>query len=203
MSTIGERIRMLRKDRNLTQEEVGKYIGTTKQTLFKYETNIITNIPIDKIDLLSKLFNVSPGYIMGWEKTNLQLRSLKEDNQSKSVPLLGNIAAGTPILAEENIERFFVLDTYVHADFALRIHGDSMIDEGIYNEDIVFIRQQPDVENGEIAAVLIDDSATLKKVYKQNGTLILQAANSKYQPRIYNEGDIRILGKLAAILNIK
>lgn len=67
MSTIGERIRKLRLERDLTQEEVGNYIDTSKQTLYKYESGIVTNIPSDKIELLSKLFDVSPAYIMGWE----------------------------------------------------------------------------------------------------------------------------------------
>jgi len=118
--------------------------------------------------------------------------------QTKKVPLLGEIAAGEPILATEDFKTYVEIDDALHVDFCLKVKGDSMIDARINDGDIVFIRKQPEVENGEIAAVLIDNEATLKRFYKNNGGVILKPENSKYQPKYYTEKDfkdIRILGK--------
>ncbi len=118
------------------------------------------------------------------------------------IPLLGNIAAGTPILAEQNIEEYFNLDSSIKADFALRVRGDSTIKANINSGDIVFIKQQVDIENGEIGAVLLEDEATLKRIYKEDGVLTLQPENDKYAPRHYTDGNIKILGKLVASLKL-
>lgn len=117
------------------------------------------------------------------------------------LPILGTIAAGQPILAEEHIEDYFNIDSSIRADFALKVKGDSMINAGIQQDDIVFIRKQNHLENGEIGAVLIDEEATLKKFFKDNGSIILQAENNKYAPIILRNGHIHILGKLIAVLN--
>lgn len=125
--------------------------------------------------------------------------------QTKAIPLLGDIACGEPILAEENIEDFVKLDKDIPADFALRCKGDSMINDRIFDGDIVYIRQQPDVENGEIAAVLIDNEATLKRVYKYPHRIELRAANPTIQPFEYSEDEmntVRILGKAVAFTSI-
>ena len=114
------------------------------------------------------------------------------------VPLLGQIAAGEPILATEEFKTYVEIDSTIKVDFCLRVKGDSMIDARINDGDIVFVRKQPEVENGEIAVVLIDNEATLKRFYKNNGGVILKPENSKYPPKHYTEKDfrdIRILGK--------
>ena len=121
----------------------------------------------------------------------------------KKIPLLGEIAAGQPIYADEHIEEFLPVDDEVKADFALKIKGDSMINAQINDGDIVFIRQQSDVDNGQIAAVLIDDSATLKRVYHMDGVIQLQAENPQYPPMIYSKNncdECRILGLAVAVL---
>ena len=157
----------------------------------------------DNIFLLSKALDIDPSWLMGKNVSMNGIDYKKKQSSFISVPLLGNIAAGLPLLAEENIEDYFNIDTKIKADFALRIKGNSMINAGIYNNDIVFIRSQCELENGEIGAVLIEDSATLKKFYKDNGTIILQSENKDYQPQVFTEGNIRILGKLVAVLNIR
>lgn len=207
-SNTAERLQQIMKMRGLKQIDI-----LEKSKLYSEDSGIFLNKNDlsqyvsgkvepgqNKIYILSKTLNVDPAWLMGFD---YKQEEIGFDVSVNSIPIIGTIAAGTPILADENIESRFNLDASIHADFGLKIRGDSMIEAGIYDGDIVFIRQQPDVENGEIAAVLIDDSATLKKVYKNNGTLVLQAANSKYQPMIFNSGEIHILGKLAAILNIK
>ena len=124
------------------------------------------------------------------------------------VPLLGTIACGEPILAQENIDTYVNVPDDIKCDFTLRCKGDSMIGARIYDGDIVYIRQQPDVENGEIAAVLIDGietEATLKRVYKGDGQITLMAANEKYGPYVYVGDDInrvRIIGKAVAFTSM-
>ncbi len=126
---------------------------------------------------------------------------MEEEKDVRNVPLLGRIAAGLPILAEENIEDYFAIDSRIKADFCLKVRGDSMVDLGINNDDIVFIKRQASLENGEVGAVLIDDEATLKTFYKNGNSIILQPANKAYEPMVFTSGNIRILGRLVACLS--
>ena len=161
---------------------------------------------------MSQTLDVSEAWLMGYDvPMDRNAASAEMDNTlhlpsniipvppaSKTVPLLGTIACGVPILAEENLDGEVSLPDFIHADFALRCKGDSMVDARILDGDIVYIRKQPDVENGEIAAVLIGDEATLKRVYKYPGQVVLQPANPKYAPLIRAGeaiNEMKILGK--------
>lgn len=122
---------------------------------------------------------------------------------TQKIPFLGSVACGQPIYAEEDKESYIVLGTNIKADFCLRAQGDSMIGARIHDGDIVYVRKQEAVDNGEVAVVLIGDEATLKRVYyyPDKQKLLLQPANPKYEPFIYvgDELDqIRILGKAVA-----
>lgn len=122
----------------------------------------------------------------------------------KNIPLVGTIACGTPTLAEQNIEQYIKMDEEINADFALRCKGDSMINARIFSGDIVFIKQQPIVDNGEIAAVLIDSEATLKRVYVYNNRIELRPENPTFPVLNYENDtlkDIRILGKAVAFIS--
>lgn len=138
---LGEKIKQRRLELNLTLEDVGKLVGASKSTVMKWETGYIENMKRDKIALLAKALNVSPLWVMGLTDLKSNLTS------TKAIPLLGTIAAGIPSLAEENIEEYFNINASLKADFALRIKGNSMISAGIFTNDIVFIRQQCDLEN--------------------------------------------------------
>ncbi len=119
----------------------------------------------------------------------------------RSIPLLGTIACGEPILAAENIEDAVDMPAHIRADFALRCKGDSMINARIYDGDIVYIRQQPTVEDGQIAAVLIDDEATLKRVRLFSDHIVLEPENPQFRPLVFWEHDmdqVRILGLAVA-----
>ena len=193
---INKRLEIRRKELNLTLEQVGNLVGVSKSTVLKWETGFIENMKRDKIQLLANALRVSPLWIMGLEE---------EDSKhiiEKGLPILGTIAAGTPILAEQNITDHFQIDSSIKADFVLKVKGDSMINIGVHTGDLAFIHKQDMVEDGEIAAVLIDEEATLKRFYRQNGTITLIAENSNIPPRNYTSGDIRILGKLVAVLNV-
>lgn len=207
--TVSERLRSLRIQKGMTQEEVGKYVGATKQNIYKYETGVIENIPISKIEKFARLYGVTPSYILGWEDENGDLiignAGIKNivPIQKKKIPLLGNVAAGEPIYADQHIEEYLPVDDDMNADFALRIEGDSMINAGIEDGNIVFIRKQPDVNDGQIAAVLVDDGATVKRVYKFDSYVQLMPENPKYKPMIFNDencGVCKILGLVVAVL---
>lgn len=189
--TVGERIKRRRKELDLSVDDLADKLGKNRATIYRYESDEIENLPLNILEPLAKALGVTPAYLMGWESEVYTI-------ETKKVPLLGTIAAGEPIFAEENYDAYIEVENGAPIDFCLKVKGDSMIDARICDGDIVFIRQQPEVENGEIAAVIIDDEVTLKRFYRNNGGVILKPENGKYQPRFYNERnfkDIRILGK--------
>lgn len=199
MSTKGSRIKEAREKIGMSQTNMADRIGVSKQTLYKYENDIITNIPSDKIEEISALTGVSPAYIMGWE-TN-QLPSEVIELQTKNLPILGSVACGKPIFDPSDGVQIKVPSSF-HADFGLYARGDSMIGADIHDGDLVFFVQQPSVENGQIAAVFIDDEVTLKRVYYQQGErLVLQAENSSVPPIIIEGPDlntVHIIGRAIA-----
>lgn len=205
---FSEKIKSLRLERGLTLEEVGKRVGVGKSTVRKWETGAIANMRRDKIAKLAEALNTTPGYLMGWEASpqdetcfsaiRVPGNLIPLPKTNTTIPLLGEIACGQPILAEENYSEVVPVPDYVHADFALRCRGDSMVGARILDGDIVYIRQQPDVEDGEIAAVLIGDEATLKRVYKIPGRLQLRPENPSYSVMEYADSEldqVRILGR--------
>lgn len=205
---FSEKIKSLRLERGLTLEEVGKRVGVGKSTVRKWETGAIANMRRDKIAKLAEALNTTPGYLMGWENSpqgetcfssiRVPGNLIPLPKTNTTIPLLGEIACGQPILAEENYSEVVPVPDYVHADFALRCRGDSMVGARILDGDIVYIRQQPDVEDGEIAAVLIGDEATLKRVYKIPGRLQLRPENPSYSVMEYADSEldqVRILGR--------
>lgn len=203
--TKGERIRDRRKALKLTQTDLAKALGTTKQNIYKYEMGIVSNIPSDKIEALSRVLQVSPGYLMGWglEPDGSMPDNLTAIPAMKKVPLVGTIACGQPILATEHKGEFADMPPQVNADFALRCKGDSMVNARIFDGDTVYIKAQPLVENGEIAAVIIQDEATLKRVYYTPGAdrITLRACNPMYPDMEFSGAElerIQILGKAVA-----
>ena len=208
MASVADRIKQAREKSGITQVDLAVKIGVSKQTLYKYENGVITNIPSDKIEQIAELTGVSPAYLMGWvEDTPSDLPSNVLTITKKKFPLLGSIACGEPIFADEDFEGYVEAGANIDADFCLRANGDSMIGARIHDGDIVFIKQQPLVENGQIAAVLIDDEATLKRFYydKANQIIQLMAENPAYPPIIKMQTDlesIRILGRAIAFQSI-
>lgn len=184
----------------LTLEDVGKACGVSKATVLRWESGEIENIRRDKIGKLSKILQISTSALLGMDEANDTMFPIGASPLPRMVkkPRLGVIACGNPILAEENIDGYDDVPENIDCDFTLECKGDSMINARINDGDIVYIKQQPTVENGEIAAVMVDDEMTLKRVFLYADKVVLQAENSKYEPYIYvNEelNNIRILGK--------
>ncbi len=205
---MGKRIRELRSKNNMTLEEVANGVGVGKSTVRKWETGIIANMRRDKIAALAKTLHTTPAYLMGWEdEPQTPPHADLKPATKRRYKYLGEIACGEPIFANEEYETYIDLDTDIKADFVLKAKGDSMINARIFDGDIVFIHEQPDVNDGEIAAVIIDDEATLKRVYKYEDHISLNAENPIYKPIQvrYNDGkNIRIIGRaIAATIQLK
>ena len=199
---------------NLSQREFARLCGVTNSSisLLIKGTNPKTGEPIKQtLDTLKK-------YAAGMGMTSNEL-ALEADDidielsfdalpdnilpmpKMKKIPLLGTIACGEPILAEENIEEIISMPEYIAADFALRCKGDSMINARIFDGDVVYIRQQRTVNNGEIAAVLIGDEATLKRVRLSSDRMILMPENPTYDPLVFlgeEMNEVQIIGKAVA-----
>ena len=198
--TIGERIKQRRLEIGLSVDQLSDIIGKNRATIYRYESNEIERFPLDILYPLAEALRTSPAYLMGWEETAPPTNIIPMPEMRK-IPLLGRIACGAPILAEEHIEEYIDIPKNIHADFALTCQGDSMINARIFDGDIVYIRQQDTVDSGEIAAVLIDNDATLKRIWIYEDHVSLEPENPQYRPIVLwgeEMNTVRILGKAIA-----
>ena len=201
---LKEIIKIKREELGLTLEEIGKIVGVSKTTVQRWESGEIKNLRRDKIGKLANALGVSPSLLLGdmpsEENTPdiFKIPGIIPVPSGKKIPVIGTIACGTPILAQENIEDYIETSPSDKATFALRCKGDSMAPR-LLDGDIVLIHQQPTVENGETAAVLIGEEATLKRVYIRDGSITLAPENLNYEP-IHLTGEdmsnVSILGKV-------
>jgi len=175
------------KSKGLTPYKVSKETGVSQATVTNWKNG--SYVPkYNKLKKLADYLNIDISELMG------------EGGEVHRVPIIGRVACGAPILAEENIEGYAPQCYGVSADFCLFAKGDSMINARIYDGDLVFVKKQSMVQNGEIAVVLIEDSATLKRVYyyPEQNKLILNPENPKYEPLVYVDDEleqVQILGK--------
>ena len=197
---IANKLHKLRRERGLTLDELAERVGTSKQTIHRYENGTIANIPKSKVESLARALGVTPSELMGWTEYG---EGGFMPLTVKRLPILGEIACGEPIYATEEHESYVTAGDGLDADFCLRAHGDSMVGARIMDGDIVYIRSQCQVDNGEIAAVIIGDEATLKRVYfyPDEGKLVLSPENPRYAPLVYLRDEldsIKIIGKAVA-----
>lgn len=199
MSRFSDRLFHLRNESGLTQEDLSnnlneKYgLDINKGMISKYEKGI--NVPgFTFIDYLADYFGITTDYLMG----RTDNKYFSDNVGGKQIPILGTISAGQPIMVNENVVGYE--HSSDNCDFCLKVKGNSMTGARIYDGDIVFVHKQPDVENGEIAAVIVDgEEVTLKRVYKVNGTVILHAENPEYKDLVFSKKDfkqVKILGKV-------
>lgn len=203
MSNFSERLEEALYLRDMTPAELSRATGIGEGAISQYRKGICKAAQRN-LEKISQALSVPIPWLMGVsdERTPPIPTDLIPASFGK-IPLVGQIACGTPILAQEHIEDYVDLPKHIRADFALSCKGDSMIDAGIQNGDIVYIRAQSIVENGQIAAVMVDGGeATLKRFYSDKNTVQLIAANPKYPPMIFIDEDIenriRILGLAVA-----
>jgi len=200
MKTFGHKIKELRKESNLTQEELLKVINEkynrsiSKSMISKWENDREEPQKFTDVSAIADFFEVKADYLVG-----ITDDKYGEEIKYKMVPILSTIAYGVPISAQLDIQGYeYVIPSDV-SNFCLKIKGDSMINARIFDGDTVFFKNQPDVENGEIAAVQINGEAvTLKRVYKIDGNIILRPENPNYKDIIFSKKDkkdFKILGK--------
>ena len=198
MSELSTRIRQRREALGISQEELAQRMGyRSKSSITKLEKGV-NDIPRAKVDELAQALETTPAYLMGLQTAACPPPGFEPLPAMVQVPLIGSIACGSPITAEQNIEGSIGVPAAWHADFALTCHGDSMAPT-ICDGDIVCIRCQPEVEQGEIAAVRIGEEATLKHFHRQGDAVMLLADNSAVCPPMIYTGqqldEIQIEGK--------
>ena len=190
MSNLGERIRELRKKAGYTQSEFiellrNRYeLKADRVMLSKWECS--TQSPhIETLKCIADAFGVTLDYLNGVEeRVSLKLKNIAPVYETK-MPLMGKIACGTPIECNNEYDIETLSGDKISGDFCLIARGDSMINARIFDGDIITIRRQPTVENGEIAAVAIGDEATLKRVYYIDNGIMLAGENPAYKPMVY------------------
>lgn len=203
--TVGERIKELRNSLGMSQVDFADRINVSKQTLYKYENNIITNIPSDKIESAAQIGNVSPAYLMGWD---INVKEKKESiKQGVIINVYGRVAAGIPIEAIQDIidEEEIPEELAKTGDFfGLRITGDSMSPD-IHDGDTVIVRRQDDAETDEIVVALVNgNDGVCKRLKKYSDSIALISNNPSYEPMYFSKDEIdtrpvRIIGKVVEL----
>ena len=187
MSELSTRLLLRRKELGLSQEELAQRMGyRSKSSITKLEKGV-NDLPQAKLEELAAALETTPAYLLGLDTPCTPPPGFEPLPKMVRVPLIGSIACGTPITAEQNIECYIGVPAAWHADFALTCHGDSM-SPTICDGDIVCIRCQPEVEQGEIAAVRVGGEATLKHFHRQGSTVMLIADNTAVCPPMVYTG---------------
>ena len=207
MGTFGQRLKELRNDRGISQNELSKYIGVSKSSVNMYERDE-REPGFETLEAIADFFNVNMDYLLGREPDCKKppARPLPSNliplQPMKKIPVVGQIACGTPILAEQNITDYIDLPQHIYADYALICKGNGMVNIGIQDGDTVYIRQQNEVENGQIAAVMVgDDEATLKRFYFNGSAVQLIAENPSIAPLLFSGAEmerVRVVGRAVA-----
>ena len=188
MSELSTRLRLRREELGLSQEQLAQRMGyRSKSSITKLEKGI-NDIPQSKLEELADALETTPAYLLGLDMPCPPPPGFEPLPKMVRVPLVGSIACGTPILAEQNIESYIGVPAAWNADFALTCHGDSM-SPTICDGDIVCIRCQPEVEQGEIAAVRVGEEATLKHFHRQGDAVMLLADNAAVCPPMFYAGE--------------
>ena len=177
-----ERIRERRIALGMTQQQLADAVGFKSRAAVNKIEKGLREINQRNVMAFAAALNTTVPYLLEGKTDPAIPQGFVPMPEMETVPLLGEIACGVPILAQQNITELIPKPARIHADFALVCKGDSMIGAGIEDGDIVYIRQQDTFENGQIAAVRIGDEATLKRVYRNGDTVVLNAANPAYAP---------------------
>lgn len=200
------------QEKGISLSELARLSNIGKSSIHDY-INGKTTPKQNNIFRLAKALNVSEAYLMGWsdkkelnpvpKSDGFKLSDIKEIINTKKIPLLGAICAGNGLFAEENLNRFVVVDTEsIKADYALTVSGDSMVEANILDGDIAFFKKDFVFESGQIYAVVIkgENVGSIKKVHQKEDKLILEACNKNYSPDIYDVDDVHICGKYKGLL---
>ena len=205
MLELYKNIKRRRQQLKMTQTDLALKMGyADKSMIAKIEKGNV-DLPQSKILAFANVLETTPSELMGWDYEAEPTETV--DNIYKldriKLPFLGKVACGEPIFADEDRESYIMVGTDIGADFCLQCQGDSMINARIHDGDIVFVKKTDIVENGEIAVVIIDDEATLKRFfyYREQNLVILKPENPKYQDIILTGeqlNQVRVIGRAVA-----
>lgn len=201
---VGERIYNLRKRKNMSRVDLGTKLGLHETTIKKYEDGGIKSLGTDKLKDFAIALDTTIEYLMGWGNgTSIFVAKetgiLRQSAFKKSIPVLGKISAGLPLLAIENIERYEEVEDET-MDYALIVQGDSMIGARIYPGDVLFVSRDVDYQNGDIVVALINGyDATVKRFYKYADEIILRPENPTMKELHYNLDEVTLLGKVKEV----
>ncbi|MGX7111446.1 LexA family protein [Gemella cuniculi] len=200
------RFKQCLKEKNIKQAELARSTKITPSSISDWSKGKYTP-KRDKLLAIAEYLSVNPNWLVG-ECDNMEIESSNNfidddaediiDNISK-VPILGTICAGDGVYIEEEYDDHIFIDQGMRADFALRVKGDSMIEAGIFDGDLVFIRQQNSVRNGKIAAVRLTEwnEASLKKIFVKNDNVILYPCNPDYEPIVTR--NVEVIGECVGV----
>jgi repressor LexA len=200
---IGRRIRELREKRSLIAEDLAGILKVSKSTIYMWEGGNRTP-DIFQLMAIADFFNVDLDTLTGREMKS-ELQYVFSDNDTVRVPIIGEVKAGYDLLADQNIIGYeFVPKSMLNGGeyFYLKVSGNSMIDASISDGDLVLVRRQPAVDEGQIAVVLLENNeVTIKRIHYQKGELvILRSENTEYPPRLFKFADIKIQGLVKQII---
>lgn len=196
--TLGDRIRLRREKLRISQEELATRLGyKSRSTIAKIESGE-NDLTQSKIVAFAEALNTTARWLLDYDDSDLTLPPGTHRPQFKKVPMLGYAAAGQPLEDLNQDTPYYDIENKYDVDFCITVRGDSMIDANINDGDIVFIKSMPEVPNGKIACVEIDnEKVCLKRFYKSGKTVSLASANSKYAPMFFTEDtceSIKVLG---------
>ena len=181
-------------DRSPTIREIGEEAGISSTNGVRYHLSVL-----EKLGYIKRRKGISRG--IEWLEHHVKAAS---ERDTMEIPLVGRVAAGAPVLAEENIEGRLAVDEMISRNedcFALRVNGDSMKNAGIVDGDIVIVNPQPEARSGDIVVALLDDEATVKTYVSRNGVTILRPENPDYEDiSLGNREDVRVLGKVVGLM---
>lgn len=198
---IPDNIKKIRAIYGLTQTELGKIAGVSDKAIWTWE-NGTAEPRMGAIQKIADHFNIKKSVIID-EQVDTEIDGLVNiiKPAARPIPILGNICAGNGVWCEENFEGHFFIDSSIKADFCVKVRGDSMIDAGIFDGDLAFIKKTYDYSNGKIYAVRINDDceAVLKKVFWQDDTIVLNPCNAEHEPMVADAMGISIIGECVGV----
>lgn len=204
LAAVGSRLKLRRKALGMTLQDVGDKIGVGATTIKRWEDGQIATLKHTRLIQLSRALETTPGYILGFEEEAASsYPGARPIPHTKMVPVIGTINRDDPSLAAQSYDEIVQAPDSVPANFAVRAEGDSMTGARIFDGDIVFCREQNCVNNGEIAAVFVDDRVVLKRVYLYAKSIELRSENPMYPPMVFEgpeTADIKIIGKAVLVL---
>lgn len=205
--SLSDVLKKRRAELGYTLLEIADKMGVSEATVQRWESGNIKSLRHGRIAQLAEILDVSPASLMGWDVSSNDIpKGFMPLPKTVKRPRLGVISCGNPINSEENFDGYDDVPEHINCDFTLKCEGNSMTGARINDGDIVYIRQQPMVENGQIAAVLVDGcEKLLKRVYINDDSIILQAENPAYPPRVFSKEDmnrVSIIGKAVGFFSI-